>query len=347
MMILYTQCGLGNQMFQYAYVKYLESQGYSKIWIDSSAPSMNKHTGFELRRLFPNIEARGRFIPYLAGRTLHLFSDVLKKGFKHSLETETYGKLWLRGYWQECKFADSVRDELLNDYRFIKIDDPVNQSLVEHIGSCNSVSIHIRRGDYIAPNDRAFFGDVCNVKYYKDAIDYIRKCVSDPIFFVFSNDMDWVKDNFELPNAVYVSNNSDEESSFRDMQLMSLCRHNIVANSSFSWWGAWLNTNRDRIILAPPKWFNNSASDFVDKIEPQDWIRIGEPHPNISLIADFEISESDKEAIITQSYSDLELIKTEDEAKGNHVFRLTKDEIVRFRDKFYLNNKLIEYFRTL
>lgn len=346
MTILYTQCGLGNQMFQYAYVKYLESKGYDKIWIDASAPSMNKHTGFELRRLFPNIEARGRFLPYFIGRTLHLVSDVSKKGFGHSLETETYGKLWLRGYWQECKFADSVRDELLQDYRFIDVDDVDNEAILRQIDSCNSVSIHIRRGDYIAPNERGFFGDVCNVKYYKDAIAYIDKHISDPVFFVFSNDIEWVKGNFDMPNTVYVNNNSGVNS-FRDMQLMSRCCHNIVANSSFSWWGAWLNTNPDRVVLAPPKWFNNSAPDLVDKIEPKDWIRIGEPHPNISLVADFEISESDRLAIMEQSYGDLELINNPDKATGNHILCLTEDEIIRFRDKFYLNNKLIEYFRTL
>ncbi|MEG0499629.1 MAG: alpha-1,2-fucosyltransferase [Rikenellaceae bacterium] len=346
MMILYTQCGLGNQMFQYAYVKYLESKGCKKIWIDASAPSMNKHTGFELRRLFPNIEARGRFLPYLAGRTLHLVSDVFKKGFGYTLETETSGKLWLRGYWQECCFADSVREKLLEDYRFIDIDDPVNRSLLEHIEKSNSVSIHIRRGDYIAPNDRAFFGDVCNIAYYTNAIRYIREHIVDPQFFVFSNDIDWVRDHFELTGAVYVNNNSGANS-FRDMQLMSRCRHNIIANSSFSWWGAWLNTNPDRIVLAPPKWFNNSAPDLVNKIEPESWIRIGEAYANVSLIIDFEISEDDRSAIMEQSYRDLELVETEMQAKGNHIFYLTKEEIPLFRNRSYLNDKLFAYFKNL
>ena len=369
MKILYIQCGLGNQMFQYAYLKYLESRGVRNIRIDASAPSLRKHAGFELRRVFPAIDAqRERFLSYGAGRTLHLLGDVMKKGFRCSLETEgegedrtviPWGKVWLRGYWQEARFAEAVRDELLEDFRFREFTDEANREIAEEIVSCPSVGIHLRGGDYRMPAIRPVFGDICTPEYYREAIRYVRERVPGARLFVFTNGPEWAARNYDLEDAVFVNGNMGAES-YRDMQLMSLCRHNIIPNSSFSCCGAWLNRNPEKIVVCPAKWFHNYPAEFTDGIVPAGWHRIGRPVPNVTLKAGFEIEEADLRNVLGQQYADFELLAMDfptmedprvkkmegTEAAGNHVLEMKPEELPRFADRKYLEKKLIAYFEN-
>ncbi len=139
--------------------------------------------------------------------------------------------------------------------------------------SKKTVSIHIRRGDYV---QHPFFKDICTISYYKNAIKYIRNNAEIDLFCIFSNDIQWVKNNFseELTDieTVFVDWNKGNDS-FRDMQLMSVCNHNIIANSSFSWWGAWLNNNKDKIVVAPYKWMNK---DLKSTPICESWIKISD-----------------------------------------------------------------------
>lgn len=274
MKILYSQGGLGNQMFQYAYVKYLESRGHQDIWIDSSAPSLRRHHGFEIRRIFPKVNLHGRYLPYIIGRPLHIFCYYILKFCLRMKNIESEGEetLWIRGYWQDVRYTEPIRETLLSEFEFRPIDDPVNAALIEQINGCNAVSLHVRRGDYMHSQNRDIFWGLCNDDYYRRAVEHIRANVENPRFFIFSDDVQWVKDNLGMEDAVVVDNNSGR-SSFRDMQLMSACSHNIIANSSFSWWGAWLNRNPEKIVIAPAKWFNNSTKEFEAYIVP-DWVRL-------------------------------------------------------------------------
>ena len=129
------------------------------------------------------------------------------------------------------------------------------------------VSVHIRRGDYL--NNVGRFG-LCELSYYREAIKYIKSIVDNPKFVFFSDDMAWAKDNIDNDEAVFVSWNQGKDS-WQDMYLMSHCQHNIVANSSFSWWGAWLNGNPHKVVVAPKKWFMYSPNyDII----PDNWITI-------------------------------------------------------------------------
>jgi len=143
-----------------------------------------------------------------------------------------------------------------------------NIRLLESMKNRNTVSIHVRRGDYI---EHPTLGGVCNLKYYLNSIKYIKANVQDPFFIIFSNDIAWCKDSLDLDNSVYVDWNTGT-SSFKDMQLMSLCKNNIIANSSFSWWGAWLNDNNNKIIVCPNKWLNDKNIG-IDVMPPQ-WHRV-------------------------------------------------------------------------
>lgn len=172
------------------------------------------------------------------------------------------------GYYQSEKYFKEITNIIRKDFTFPKPVDIINQKLINQIDNTESVSIHIRRGDYLnIPNTQ----NICSISYYKKAINLILKNISNPQFYIFSNDINWCKQHLQIDKAIFISNNTGKNS-FIDMQLMSCCKHNIIANSTFSWWGAWLNNNPNKIIISPNKWMNdtNGTGDII----PNDWIKI-------------------------------------------------------------------------
>ncbi len=147
--------------------------------------------------------------------------------------------VYLDGYWQSERYFGGIRGTLLQEFTFRYPPDPVNSAMLEKISQCNAVCIHVRRGDYLTTENQGTFG-LCGLDYYRTAIDYIRSRVSNPRFFIFSDDPPWVKSQFpDVAQMTLVTHNigiKDPE----DLRLMMACRHFIIANSSFSWWGAWL-----------------------------------------------------------------------------------------------------------
>ena len=137
------------------------------------------------------------------------------------------------------------------------------------IQGTQSVSLHIRRGDYLDPENLERYGGICTIEYYMKGISIIKNYFERPSFFIFSNDMEWVKENMDIPNPVYIDINKGKDS-YMDMYLMSRCKANIIANSSFSYWGAMLNINPSPLVVYPQKWFNNYTPDIF----PQSWIGI-------------------------------------------------------------------------
>lgn len=174
--------------------------------------------------------------------------------------------VYIEGYVQSEKYFEGIREELISDYEFNVPENYPNEYRAKVL-ACNSVSIHVRRGDYINSNNTS----LCNTQYYKNAISFMGKEIDTPVFFVFSDDIEWCKGYFgEGNNIIYVENQPE---SYLDMYLMSLCKHNIIADSTFSWWGAWLNKNSGKIVVAPEKWLygNQKKTEVI----PKTWIRIG------------------------------------------------------------------------
>lgn len=180
----------------------------------------------------------------------------------------------LIGYWQTEKYFKNIREELIRDFTFPHFSNVKNIELSEKIMYSESVAIHVRRGDYASIKQVNNFHGLCSLEYYKGAIEQLKTIKDNLSFYVFSDDSDWCKDNLLIENTTFIDWNGGKNS-FRDMQLMSLCKHNIIANSSFSWWGAWLNQNNDKIVIAPKRWFaddrqNNETEDLI----PNSWIRL-------------------------------------------------------------------------
>lgn len=283
MIVVRLQGRLGNQMFQYALAKSLQNRG-KEVMIDSS---MLKYDGnYNELGLFPNVkremqEASSELVQTLGDCNKSILHKIKRKvlGYKktHILEKgySFYGDIfemdnvYLEGYWQSEKYFQSVEKEIRNLYNFPEIEDDINIYLKKEIQDSNSISLHIRRGDYLDTKNAPKHGNICTKQYYENAIDYMEKHVDNPAFFVFTDDPEWAKREYQdKKNIVFVDNNHGENS-YRDMQLMSLCKHNIIANSSFSWWGAWLNQTPAKIVVAPPRWFNiGTMPDIICK----NWI---------------------------------------------------------------------------
>lgn len=284
--------GLGNQMFQYATARALSLDLGVELVLDTSSFSgYSLHQGFELKRLF-NISAdiaNHQHIKTILGWQSHVlarrifFRSFMKGLRKKSLIVEPTFNYWegikrvkgdcyLMGYWQSESYFLEIESKLRQDFAFKLPFSARNEAVAHNIKAINSVSLHVRRGDYISNSKNASIYSVLSLDYYANAIAHVVKQIENPYFFIFSDDIDWCKNNLKLdfPHQ-YISHNKGADS-YNDMRLMSLCSHHIIANSSFSWWGAWLNPSTDKIVVAPKRWFANNTN--VKDLLPENWLKL-------------------------------------------------------------------------
>ncbi|ACU02372.1 alpha-1,2-fucosyltransferase [Pedobacter heparinus] len=275
--------GLGNQMFQYAFYKSLQHrfphvkadlQGYQEYTL---------HNGFELEHIF-NIKVNSvssftsdlfynkKWLYRKLRRILNLRNTYIEEKKLFSFDPSLLNNpksAYYWGYWQNFQYFEHIADDLRKDFQFRAPLSAQNQEVLDQTKLSNSISLHIRRGDYIKD---PLLGGLCGPEYYQTAINYITSKVNAARFFIFSDDIDWCIANLKLQDCSFISWNKGT-SSYIDMQLMSSCKHHIVANSSFSWWAAWLNPNPDKIVIAPEKWTNDKDIN-VRMSFPQGWISL-------------------------------------------------------------------------
>ena len=251
--------GLGNQIFQYCLYCKLKEQGHN---VKGIIYTNNDHNGFEIDKYF-NTDIR-----FENGLISWLFKKILIKFFRHSIRTiikdEKHRKsnmlsLIYYGYWQDKKYFPQVK---CISFKHLKLNER-NIVLLEKIQKENSVSIHVRRGDYLNSRNLSIFGNVCTAEYYEKAISEIESKFDEPFYFVFSNDIEWCKKSLNLNNVLYVDWNLGNDSIY-DMYLMSKCKVQIIANSTFSYWAASLGDSQ--CVIYPKRWYNS-----------------GLPRPNIFL----------------------------------------------------------------
>lgn len=187
--------------------------------------------------------------------------------------TQLRAPVYLDGYWQSQKYFSDWAQVLRREFTPVAPLEPENAALAARIDAVNAVSLHVRRGDYAnEPTTHRYHG-ICSRDYYERAVEYIDNRVQAIHLFVFSDDQEWTRGNLRFGRpASFVDTNSADRG-YRDMQLMARCRHHILANSSFSWWGAWLNPSREKIVIAPRRWFDAGANDTRDLI-PESWVRL-------------------------------------------------------------------------
>lgn len=278
--------GLGNQMFQYAYAKALQQKGYDLKIDISEFDTYKLHGGYQLDKynidLLSSSEkenskfySKNIFLKILVKLKIFNINLIQEKSllFDKTL-LELNDEKYINGYFQCENYFKDIRNILLKQFE-------INQTITNYsmkiekmiLDSQNSCSMHIRRGDYINNQNISIHG-VCSLNYYKKAINIVNSNFNNIKFFIFSDDIIWVKENLKIENSVYLDS-KEKRIPHEDIYLMSICQHNIIANSSFSWWGAWLNQNNNKNVIAPKEWF---ASDKMQKkaqdIIPEQWIKV-------------------------------------------------------------------------
>ena len=280
--------GLGNQMFEYAIARSMAQRNNDIFKLDISYYSKPKQElrTYELNLFnidetiateqeYNKLRRRKGFlfnITKAVNALMNRQSFYRKEKEDALFDEEVYnlkGNIYLDGYWQNEKYFKEIREQLIEDFTPKSDISEKAQGYLKDIENTNSVSLHIRRGDYISDLTANNFHGVTNIEYYNRAVDYVNDQVSEPVYYIFSDDIAWCKNNFDfLENKIFVD---DTSSAIDDLELMKRCKHNIIANSSFSWWAAWLNENSNKIVITPKVWF----SAKIDlHLAPEEWIRL-------------------------------------------------------------------------
>jgi len=270
--------GLGNQMFQFALGYKMSRVLNTELLLDLTLLKTDKLRSFGLGSF--NISNKTITIQPEEMSFFKRFFNRIPSNWRLIIEKNEFqydenillmsGNLKLHGYWQCPKYFNELRSDLISKYSILHPSEYYKKKCIELLHT-NSVSIHVRRGDYVHVESTNKVHGTCDMAYYLKAMQLIYdKAGKDICFYVFSDDVEWCKKEFsQFRNLFILKSLSDHE----DMLLMSSCKHNIIANSSFSWWGAWLNQNPTKIVIAPEKWMNNKLTNTKELI-PDEWFRI-------------------------------------------------------------------------
>jgi hypothetical protein len=271
--------GLGNQMFQYAFGRTISLKYQTPLFLDLSAFTTYQLHSYSLNHF--NIQARiasPQQIQKLTQKNKWWFGSkpkVFQEPHFYFCPAALSQKpsRYFDGYWQSENYFSGIIPTLRKDLSVAIAPDLVNLGYVEKMKSVNSVSLHIRRGDYVSNPSANQVHGVMGLEYYHQAIESIQRQLKDPYYFIFSDDPEWAKQNLKLDGPTdYIGHNGPEKN-YEDLRLMSSCRAHIIANSTFSWWGAWLNPDPTKTVIAPKVWFASGQHNDKDLI-PKNWIRI-------------------------------------------------------------------------
>ena len=271
--------GLGNQMFQYAFIKALSLLNSCDGLIDLSFyekeineldKKISKHT-FQLDNFNISLNKINKrpfliLIPFL--NTIYEFKPATV--FDINLIKKRRSNKYYIGYFQNESYFKEFRSEILKEFTLKTKLNEHNTEMLQQIKQTNSVSVHVRRGDYL--NLENIFSS-CSLDYYQKSIEYIVSKIKNPHFYLFSNDIEWVTKNLRIDYPFTIVDINDADTGYYDLELMKNCKHNIIANSSFSWWGAWLNENPNKIVVTPKEWYVNKKYGTSD-INCVEWVKI-------------------------------------------------------------------------
>lgn len=289
MIIMQLSGGLGNQMFQYALGRHLSLRNQCPLKADISNYMRYTDRTYELIHLSPKCKIASfsdivKFRP--DGRRAKLMAmpwRILRPGSYNVIKEKVFhfdpavlalpDNTYLEGYWQSYRYFDDIADIIREDFSLNAPLDLQNAELAESIALDNAISIHFRRGDYVTGSWARDELGVCEPAYYKAAIEYVLGKVENPTFYIFSDDPDWASAQIEWDVPFQIVSHNSADRGWLDLNLMSRCRHHIIANSTFSWWAAWLSPHPDKIIVAPRRWFRSEKRDTRDLIPPE-WVRL-------------------------------------------------------------------------
>jgi len=282
--------GLGNQMFQYALGRRIAYTRQALLKLDISGFKTYKLRKYSLKHLniVENIASTEEVNQFINPQGIKAFIrpslEKFKPYYRHMVVRQkffhfdpnilkTRDNVYLIGHWASEKHFKDIESIIRKEFKCKKPSDTRNKIMLKKIRQCDSISLHVRRKDFISNKATYAHHGVCSLAYYKEAVKLIGSKVKNPVFFVFSDDPKWAKENIKPKSKSFYLDYNGKSKDYEDLRLMSYCKHNIIANSTFSWWGAWLNKNNKKIVITPKQWFNKSKRSLEDLL-PQDWLRI-------------------------------------------------------------------------
>lgn len=289
LIIVNMACGLANRMFQYSYYLFLKHKGYH-VKVDFYHSAKLAHEKVAWNDIFPKakiVQASSWDVWKLGGgadffakfrrKYLPFFSGVVNMptAFDAELPVTDKKNQYIIGVFQNARMVEAIEKDVKRCFTFQPFIDERNQKLEKEMAICESVAIHVRKGKDYA--QRVWYQNTCSVEYYQKAIQLISEKVNHPSFYVFTDNPEWVKEHFkDFTYTLVEGNPASGWGSHFDMQLMSMCKHNIISNSTYSWWSAFLNPHSDKIVIAPKVWFNpDSCAEFTsERILCKDWFAV-------------------------------------------------------------------------
>jgi hypothetical protein len=287
MIVFKAQGGLGNQLFQYATARAMALKNECPLivdhhWFDNPLRGETRRA-FDLLRYQVNMRLatarelrqwtlmRNRWSKYLRPiLPLKVLTDQCADPASALSNAEP--NLYMKGFWQSEQYFVQVRPILLSELQPQEPAAAMDRYFLDQMHGSAAVSLHVRRGDYVTDANTAAYHGVCSLSYYNNAIEYIAQRITSPVFFVFSDDPQWTKENIRIPFQTYYIEHNDSGAAFQDLRLMAACKHHIIANSSFSWWGAWLSRFENQIVVSPSKWFHGVPPPT--NLIPPSWIKM-------------------------------------------------------------------------
>lgn len=282
--------GLGNQLFQYAFGRQMALVNNVPLRLDTSFYETQSLRGYKLNHYRINADVAtkddidgilkprnliNKLQQYFTGNNKYYCKERKWWDYDNSLLSGRKRNVYLDGYWQSYKYYKEINNVILNELSLADEAEPlaykVNSTILQDE---QSVSIHIRRGDYITDTDANRMMGVLPLSYYSNAIAHINSIIPNAQFYIFSDDLNWAADNLKIDRPVIIVDVANGEKDYLELDMMSKCRHNIIANSTFSWWAALLNKNADKIVVGPKNWVAvPEINAGIDVLFPE-WIKV-------------------------------------------------------------------------
>jgi hypothetical protein len=278
--------GLGNQLFQYAAGRSLAVKHGGELLLDDSLLKRRRAGVTQRDYELDAFAIRARKLNATEGLALQLrlkrpFRYLYEFGLLNSFFTyyreqnyefnpkfnELAGDLVIEGYWQTERYFSNISYELGQELRPVRQPKAALQVWLDKVSHANSVSLHVRRGDYISNPNAAKLHAVCDNAYYEQAVSLVAECVKNPVFYVFTDDPDGVMKDLKLNVPTVMVSQSHLLRAYEELYVMRHCAHHVIANSAFSWWAAWLSSNPNKLVIAPSQWFRNQKTNR-DRIPP-------------------------------------------------------------------------------
>lgn len=281
--------GLGNQLFQYAAALAIAQRSGMPLKMDVSGFESYKLHAYSLQHFripqeFASMQEVARLKRRAPRVIRRLGLDRLRPCHRRPWVREQHfhfdpnilsirSSVYLDGHWQSDRYFKEIESLVRQRCIVITEPDPENAAMACRVQNSESVSVHIRRADYVTDSTTHTIHGICSLDYYHAAIQYVVARTADPSFFVFSDDPEWARANVLISHPVTFVSHNRADRNYEDLRLMNLCRHHIIANSTFSWWGAWLGAHPGKIVVAPRIWFHTKERDTRDLI-PDEWVRM-------------------------------------------------------------------------